>query len=150
MKMFLLVSSIAAGAISSPALAQSQACQTVTEPQVAALFDRWNSSLKTGKPKAVVANYAEKSVLLPTVSNIPRLTADAKEDYFAHFVESGPVGEINSRVIELGCNTAIDSGLYTFSFKDGSSVKARYTFTYRWDGKQWLISSHHSSAMPEG
>ncbi|HAS1529420.1 TPA: DUF4440 domain-containing protein, partial [Enterobacter hormaechei] len=23
-------------------------------------------------------------------------------------------------------------------------------FTYAWDGKEWKISTHHSSAMPEG
>ena len=54
------------------------------------------------------------------------------------------------RQIELGCNSAVDSGLYTFRFaKTGDTVQARYTYTYRWDGTQWLITSHHSSAMPE-
>jgi hypothetical protein len=54
------------------------------------------------------------------------------------------------RSIELGCNTAIDVGLYTFTYaKTGEVIKGRYTFTYRWDGSKWLISSHHSSVMPE-
>jgi hypothetical protein len=54
------------------------------------------------------------------------------------------------RTIFLGCNSAVDAGLYTFRFgKTGQSVNARYTYTYAWDGKQWLITSHHSSAMPE-
>lgn len=136
-----------------PRLSQAQnapACVTTNAEDVASLFDRWNDSLQTGDPKAVVANYAPRSVLLPTLSNEPRLTAEGKEDYFHHFLESGPVGRIDSRTIEIDCTTAVDVGLYTFSFKKtGAQVKARYTFTYKWDGKQWLISSHHSSAMPE-
>jgi hypothetical protein len=41
--------------------------------------------------------------------------------------------------------------LYTFFFrKTGATVAARYTYAYAWDGKQWLIASHHSSLMPEG
>jgi len=65
-------------------------------------------------------------------------------------VENKPFGRIDSRTIEIDCNTAIDVGLYTFTFrKTGDQVKARYTFTYKWDGRQWLITSHHSSAMPE-
>ena len=52
-------------------------------------------------------------------------------------------------MIEIGCNSALDAGVYTFSFGDGSVVKARYSFTYRWDGQRWLITSHHSSVMPE-
>jgi uncharacterized protein (TIGR02246 family) len=138
------------GVVFAPcALAKSEVCQGTNEKEVAALFDRWNASLKTGEPKKVVANYAAKSILLPTVSNKPRLTAAEKEDYFVHFLENKPVGKIDFRSIEIDCNVAIDSGLYTFTFGDGSTVKARYTYTYKWDGKQWLITSHHSSAMPE-
>jgi hypothetical protein len=52
--------------------------------------------------------------------------------------------------IDLGCNSAVDAGLYTFTFgSTGAVVHARYTYTYHWDGSQWLITSHHSSAMPE-
>jgi len=129
---------------------RTEVCVKASEQEIASLFDRWNSSLQTGDPHKVVANYATKSVLLPTVSNKPRLTPEDKEDYFHHFLENKPFGRIDSRTIEIDCNTAIDVGLYTFTFKTtGDQVKARYTFTYKWDGKQWLITSHHSSAMPE-
>jgi uncharacterized protein (TIGR02246 family) len=129
---------------------RTEVCKTADEQEIAALFDRWNRSLQTGDPHQVVANYAERSILLPTVSNRPRLTVGDKEDYFHHFLENKPVGRIDSRTIEIDCNTAVDAGLYTFTFgTTGAQVKARYTFTYKWDGKQWLITSHHSSAMPE-
>lgn len=128
----------------------TEACKATSEPEIAALFDRWNRSLQTGDPHQVVANYAQRSILLPTVSNQPRLTAAEKEDYFHHFLENRPVGAIDSRMIDIGCNCAVDAGLYTFTFgTTGAKVKARYTFTYTWDGRQWLITSHHSSAMPE-
>jgi uncharacterized protein (TIGR02246 family) len=146
---------VLAGCASVPAGSESQSartevCKATSEQEVAALFDRWNQSLQTGDPHKVVANYAARSILLPTVSNTPRLTEAQKEDYFHHFLENKPVGKIDSRFIELGCNTAVDAGLYTFTFgKTGAQVKARYTYTYKWDGKQWLITSHHSSAMPE-
>jgi uncharacterized protein (TIGR02246 family) len=121
-----------------------------TEQDIAALFDRWNQSLQTGDPQKVVANYAERSILLPTLSNQPCLTRAEKVDYFQHFLEDRPSGEINLRQIQVDCNMAVDSGLYTFYFaKTGVTVPARYSFTYRWEGKQWLIISHHSSAMPE-
>ena len=150
MKRFMLLLIVGCCVASVPyAFAKSEVCHAASEKEIAALFDRWNGSLKTGEPKKVVANYATKSILLPTVSNKPRLTAAEKEDYFVHFLEKKPVGQIDFRTIEIDCNTAIDAGLYTFTFNDGSTVKARYTYTYKWEGKQWLITSHHSSAMPE-
>jgi len=129
---------------------QTEHCKAITEQDVASLFDRWNRSLQTGDPHAVVANYAERSILLPTVSNKPRLTPAEKEDYFHHFLEDRPSGKIDFRFVDLGCNAAVDAGLYTFTFaRTGAVVHARYSYTYRWDGSQWLITSHHSSAMPE-
>lgn len=135
---------------SGPATGRTEICRETNEQEIAPLFDRWNQSLQTGDPHKVVANYAEKSVLLPTVSNTPRITPAQKEDYFHHFLENTPFGKIDSRTIEIGCNTAVDAGLYTFTFaKTGAVLKARYTYTYRWDGTQWLITTHHSPAMPE-
>ena len=125
-------------------------CKAITEPEVAALFERWNQSLKSLRATEVVKNYAARSILLPTVSNKARLSAAEKEDYFVHFLENKPQGRIDMRFVDIGCNTVLDAGLYTFSFaKTGTKVSGRYSFTYGWDGQQWLITSHHSSAMPE-
>ena len=127
----------------------SQSCVNVNPQQIAQLFDRWNNSLKSGDPQKVAINYLSDAVLLPTLSNQVRLTDNERIDYFKHFLEKKPVGNIDSRTIRIGCNTAIDTGTYSFSFADHSTVRARYTFTYTWDGHAWKISSHHSSAMPE-
>lgn len=143
-------SALALAAMSLPALADtSMTCKAVTESDISGLFDRWNASLKTGNPDEVVKNYATDAILLPTVSNKPRLTQDERRDYFVHFLENKPVGEINMRRIKIGCNDALDAGIYTFTFGNGSKVKARYTYTYVLQDGKWLISSHHSSAMPE-
>ena len=139
----------AAPAKSATAEAASDYCNPPLKSEVAALFDRWNASLRTGDPKKVVANYAPGSVLLPTVSNRARFTTAEKEDYFVHFLARRPEGSIDDRVIDVDCNSATDAGLYTFRFSDGTMVKARYSFSYRKIGSQWLITSHHSSAMPE-
>lgn len=145
----LAITASLAGCATTPA-GRVESCKATTEQEIASLFDRWNASLATGDPHKVAANYAERSILLPTVSNKPRLTPAEKEDYFQHFLENRPSGTIDLRRIELGCNTAVDAGLYTFTFaKTRTKVSARYTYTYRWDGTQWLITSHHSSAMPE-
>lgn len=146
--MFMIAATLA-GCASTQGM-RTESCKVTTEQEIALLFDRWNQSLKTGDPHKVVANYAERSILLPTVSNKPRFTAAEKEDYFHHFLENRPSGTIDLRTIELGCNTAVDAGLYTFTFATtGTQVSGRYTYTYRWNGSEWLITSHHSSAMPE-
>jgi hypothetical protein len=77
-----------------------------------------------------------------------RTTSAQRVDYFKDFLAKYPTAEIESRTINIGCNKAIDTGLYTFRLKDGKELRARYTFTYRWNKNKWLISSHHSSLPP--
>ena len=121
-----------------------------SKKEIASLFDRWNKSLKSGDPDQVVKNYAKNSILLATLSNKPRLTVAEKRRYFKFFLINKPSGKINYRKIEVGYDTAVDAGVYTFTFaKTRAVVKARYTFTYRFDGIKWFITSHHSSRMPE-
>lgn len=117
--------------------------------EIAGLFDQWNSALQTGDPKQVSALYAKDAILLPTVSNQVRHNHEEIEDYFVHFLAKGPQGKIDESNVRIFDDLAINSGVYTFTFKDGASVQARYTYVYRWDGQRWLIIEHHSSAMPE-
>ena len=121
----------------------------MSEQIIIALFDEWNSALKTGNPAKVAALYAPNAILLPTVSNRVRHNHAEIEDYFVHFLQKGPVGAIDESNVRTFGQIAINSGIYTFSFKDGSSVQGRFTFVYRWDGQRWLIAEHHSSIMPE-
>lgn len=128
-------------------------CVKVTEAEIAALFDNWNAALATLDAHNVSMLYAHDAVLLATLSNEVRPNHEKIEDYFVHFLEKKPQGRIDSRSISIGCNTASDTGLYTFTLheKNGKikEVPARYSFVYEYDDDQWLIEHHHSSLMPE-
>lgn len=116
---------------------------------ITALFEEWNRALQTGDPKKVAALYESNAVLLPTASNKVGQNHEEIEDYFAHFMAKGPVGRIDEANVRIFSQMAINSGLYTFTFKDGSAVQARFTFVYQWNGVRWMIIEHHSSQMPE-
>ena len=121
----------------------------VDESKIAALFDEWNSAIQTGDPKNVVALYETNAILLPTISNQVRHNHEELEDYFVTFLERSPKGKIDESNVRTFGDIAINSGVYTFSFGDGSRVQARYSYVYRWNGQRWMIIEHHSSAMPE-
>lgn len=145
----LLSSLLTTSAILAMSSSNHLACVKTNEQEIAALFDRWNTSLKSRNPVRVNANYTDNAILLATIANKPRVNSAERIAYFKDFLSKAPVGKIDSRTIKIGCNKAIDTGLYTFTLKGGKKVHARYTFTYRWDGHKWLISSHHSSVLPE-
>ena len=89
--------------------------------------------------------------MLPTVSNVPRLSRSEIEDYFKHFLQKKPLGKVKQRNVKLGCNKITDAGVYTFRIIDAGKteyVPARYTFVYENRDGEWLIAHHHSSLMP--
>jgi len=147
--------SACAGHQPRPDPSASQACQPITEAEVDGLFDKWNAALQTRDPNKVADTYAARSILLPTLSRTPRITREAKLDYFKHFLEKHPIGTINTSMKFIGCNSVVNAGTYTFKFQSSpidDVALARYTYTYGWDSaaRQWLITSHHSSLEPAG
>ncbi|MGB1984533.1 MAG: SgcJ/EcaC family oxidoreductase, partial [Porticoccaceae bacterium] len=88
--------------------------------EIAGLFDQWNSALQTGDPKQVSGLYATDAILLPTVSNQVRHNHEEIEDYFVHFLAKGPQGKIDESNVRIFDDLAINSGVYTFTFKDGA------------------------------
>ena len=122
----------------------------MTQEDIKQLFSVWNRALATGDPDQVTALYAADAVLLPTVSNQVRHNHAEIRDYFVNFLAKKPQGEIdeaNTRV--LSENLASNSGVYTFTFGDGTQVTARFSYLYKHINGEWKIIEHHSSAMPE-
>ncbi|MGI4862058.1 MAG: SgcJ/EcaC family oxidoreductase [Janthinobacterium lividum] len=124
------------------------------QARIAALFTKWNAALGTGDPREVNARYTADAILLPTKSSEARITAQAREAYFRDFLKKYPgvtatIDTHPARVIRVSGRKATDTGHYTFTTADGKRIKARYSFIYREDDNgQWLIASHHSSALP--
>ncbi len=116
---------------------------------IQSLFDEWNKALQTGNAKTVTALYDDDAILLPTVSNEVGHNHKEIEDYFVFFLNLQPVGRINESNVRIFGEIAINSGIYTFTLNNDTTVQARFSFVYRWNGQRWMIVEHHSSAMPE-
>ncbi|HEX3422248.1 MAG TPA: SgcJ/EcaC family oxidoreductase [Sphingomicrobium sp.] len=138
----------------SSAAASSMHCERASKGTIEAQFKRFNDSWQTGDPDKVTALFLPDAVLLATVSNKPRTTHAEIRDYFEHFLVSRPIAKIDTSTIRLGCNTATRVGTWTIALTDPkthkkSSVRARYSFVYKFDRGDWWIKHLHSSLMPE-
>ncbi len=120
---------------------------------ILSLFDQWNTALLSGNENNVAALYAPDAILLPTVSNKVRHNPAEIADYFAHFLQSRPSGNIVESNVRVFGDLAINSGIYEFALsptgKPESTIQARFTFVYRETEDGWKIVEHHSSKMPE-
>jgi len=117
--------------------------------EIMALLEEWISAIQTGDSREVLSLYDANAILLPTVSNKVRHNHAEIEDYFVYFLAKGPQCKIDESNIRIFGDISINSGVYTFTFNDGSTVQARFTYVYHWNGKRWMIIDHHSSSMPE-
>jgi uncharacterized protein (TIGR02246 family) len=107
--------------------------------------------LSTLNPDTVTALYADNAVLLPTVSNQVRHNHEEIRDYFVGFLHKSPQGVVDEFNVNMLSDTHVtNSGIYTFTFGDGSKVSARFSYLYVASDDGWKILQHHSSAMPEG
>lgn len=129
-------------------------CPVATPAAVEAQFARFNEAWATKDPAKVTSLFTKDAVLLATVSNTPRTTPAAINDYFVGFLKGSPVGTINSSTVKIDCNSAARLGTWTATLTDPATgakrdVKARYSFIYRYVDGDWKIDHLHSSAMPE-
>ena len=157
-KMMMLTAAalVAAGGVSTEASAKAKRamCQMPTVAQVEAQFATFNAAWATKDPAKVTALFTDNAVLLATVSNTPRTTPAAINDYFVSFLKNNPQGTITSSTTKVDCNTASRLGTWTVTFTDSATgvktdVLARYSFIYRYVGGQWKIDHLHSSMLPE-
>jgi uncharacterized protein (TIGR02246 family) len=130
----------------------AEATHEPSKREITAQFTKWNAALASHDPAKVADLYAPDAVLLPTLSNVVRTDRAGLIDYFEEFLEKKPKSTLTQEIITvLDDNTAINTGVYHFDLTvDGhpSAVDARYTFVYEKRHGRWLITNHHSSAMP--
>lgn len=99
--------------------------------------------------------YAHQAILLPTLSEKTLSNKQGELDEYFKILTSYPdiqctPKSLNTRMYK---ETAINSGLYLFSYKNDSGkvvqIPARFTFVYHKENGDWLIIKHHSSKMPK-
>jgi len=118
--------------------------------EILQLFHRWNEALTAGHAERVAGLYGPGAILVPTLSNTLRTTPGEILAYFEKLIaDLKPSVTLDSDDVRMFGSTAINSGLYTFHFGDGSEAEARYTFAYHRSGGHWLISAHHSSVLAD-
>jgi hypothetical protein len=98
-----------------PKTRASTGSRDISETEVRALFSLWNNALATGDSRIVAKRYAKESILLPTVSDVPRTDFAGIKDYFDAFLLKQPQGQILDGDIRIGNGWAQDAGVYEFT-----------------------------------
>lgn len=120
---------------------------------VDAATGRWIDAFNRKSTQDIVALYAPDAVFFGTSSPVLRDTSALVRDYFKDLPGLGDATiSLGEHRVQVFGNTAISTGYYVrSSVQNGQKVSnpARFTFVYAKRGGQWVIVTHHSSALPE-
>ena len=124
--------------------------EEASRAQVAAATAEWITTFNTRDPERIAALYAPDGILWGTVSKTIRTTPEEILEYFQESAAKRPklrmvLGEHHVRLFG---DIATNSGYYTSRNPvDGQEVVTplRFSFTYRREGRRWVIVNHHSS-----
>ncbi len=112
----------------------------------------WQQALASRDANKISKLYSPNAYLYPTFDNMIDDHA-ALLEYFQKLTLNQNLKVVfDKEHIQVYGNVGINSGLYTFSYKQNGkevTVSARYTFVYLHQGKNWLIIDHHSSVLPK-
>jgi uncharacterized protein (TIGR02246 family) len=117
-------------------------------------FSLWNETLQTKDAQKVADLYTDDCTFLPTMSGELKRGKTGAKEYFTHFLEKDPFGEIKQDAVQaIGDKCYLHSGLYNFIVgpaDNRQTVEARFTYVWQLnDQNKWEISHHHSSVKPQ-
>ena len=113
----------------------------------------WIAAFNEHDAGTVAALYHPEAVLWGTLSPALITSPDGIRKYFERNFQMSPPpkASIGMKQMRTYGDTAISSGNYSFELVvqgQARTIFARFSFTYRRVGGQWLIVDHHSSLVP--
>jgi uncharacterized protein (TIGR02246 family) len=128
--------------------------QVLSTQEITDLLNTWVAAVQSYNPTTVSSLYTENAVLHPTLWDKMLQTNKEINGYFVSFLAKKPTVEIIANQTFGGVNYAVNTGLYNVTMTDEKTgtqktVKARYTFTYEFINKKWVITSHVSAVVPQ-
>lgn len=113
----------------------------------------WAAAVNSCDANKAAALYDPEAVLWGTVAPTIISSRAGVRQYFERVCSANPPPKVTfgEQRIRVYGDTAVNSGMYTFTIFPGGQARAfpaRYSFTYRKEDGQWLIVDQHSSALP--
>ena len=128
----------------------------VTEAEAARIAERAEASFTTGDVKAIMAQYADKAVMIDAAAADPSADRAVQTGWAGNFNSMQPrdFRVVGRRIQLLGNDAFISSGIETFTVAAGAArptVSARFTdvFQRQKDGSWKIVHEHVSMPPPQ-